>query len=213
MSAPPLPPFAVGAIVPSMRDFLQAIRTKRTGLALVPWLSVVDAGREALRDVESGVTALAMSEPGLPMAEAAAATRVPMLCLRAVTAKDDYLAARAYGADAIVLSSSLDDAAHADLAKGSRSTRMMALDLATSETDVKRAVDAGTKGIVLQGGDAASVRALAAKVPSAVTLVAWPGRATEEDIRSLVGAVDATIVGVDIYGATGFERLVSELNP
>jgi hypothetical protein len=195
MSAPPLPPFAVGAIVPSMRDFLQAIRTKRTGLALVPWLSVVDAGREALRDVESGVTALAMSEPGLPMAEAAAATRVPMLCLRAVTAQDDYLAARAYGADAIVLSSSLDDAAHADLA------------------DVKRAVDAGTKGIVLQGVDAASVRALAAKVPSAVTLVAWPGRATEEDIRSLVGAVDATIVGVDVYGATGFERLVSELNP
>jgi hypothetical protein len=38
-------------------------------------------------------------------------------------------------------------------------------------------------------------------------------RSPEDDLRALRGLVDAVIVGVEVYGVTGFERLVSELNP
>jgi hypothetical protein len=209
----PLPPFNIGTLVPSTRDLLQAVRTRRAGLALLPLLASEEPAREALRSVESGVTALAMSEPGSAMEEAAAATRVPMLCLRLVAAKEDYLAARAYGADAILLDPSVDPAARADLAKGARSTRMMALEVARDPAQAKRAADAGARALLLQGPDVAAIRALATGLPSNITLLAWPERAAEADLRKLTGAVDAAVVGVDVYGVTGFERLVSELNP
>jgi hypothetical protein len=209
----PLPAFDVGALVPSTRDLLQAIRTRRSGLVLVPLLSTEEAGREALRDTESGVTALAMGEPGPAMAAASAATRVPVVCLRPVAAKEDYLAARAFGADAVVLAPGLDEAARQDLSKGARSTRMMALDVARDAAGAKRAAETGARALVLQAPDVATIKGLATGLPSGVTLLAWPDRAAEEDVRALVGVVDAVIVGVDVYGATGFERLVSELNP
>jgi hypothetical protein len=209
----PLPPFDVGAIVPSTRDFLQATRTRRSGLALVPLLATEESAREALRDVESGVPAVAMTEPGPAMAAAAAATKVPMLCLRLVASKDDYLAARAFGADAAIVDPAAAEKDRGDLANGIRSTRMVALELGRDTDTVKRAAGGGARAIVLTGPDVAAVAALAAGVAPSITLVAWPDRATEADARRLVGVVDALVVGVDIYGATGFERLVSELNP
>jgi hypothetical protein len=209
----PLPPFDVGSILPSTRDFLQATRTRRSGLALVPLLATEESAREALRDVESGVTAVAMAEPGPAMAAAAMATRVPMLCLRLVSSKDDYLAARAFGADAAVVDPAATEKDRSELAKGIRSTRMVALELGRDRDAVKRATDGGARAIVLPGADVAAVGALAAGVGPSVVLVGWPDRATEADARKLVGVVDALIVGVDVYGETGFERLVSELNP
>ncbi len=209
----PLPAFNVGTLVPSTRDLLQAIRTQRAALALVPLLGVEEAGREALRSTEMGVTALAMAEPGAAMAEASAATRVPILCLRLVQTKEDYLAARAFGADAVVLDPSLDDMARAELAKGVRSTRMMALEVARDAAAAKRASAAGARALVLQLAEPAQVRSIVKDVSPGVVLVAWLERAAEADVRALFGVVDAAIVGVDVYGVTGFERLVSELNP
>ncbi len=209
--ASPLPPFNVGTLVPSTRDFVQAIKTRKKGLALVPLLAPEDAGREALRSAEEGVVSVAFAEPGAPMAEGAAAMRVPVLCLRPVTTKDDYLAARAYGADAVVLAAGLDEASREELAKGARSTRMFALSLVTSEAEAKRAADAGDKAVVVRATDASAVKALAAKLPASTAILAWPAKGAEDDVRALVGAVDAAIVGVEVYGVTGFERLVSEL--
>ncbi len=210
---PPDPPaFDVGAIVPSTRDFLQAVRSpKRSRLELVPLLVPEEAAREALRQEEAGVSAVAFAEPGPAMAEAASTTRIAVLCLRPVRAKDDYLAARAFGADAVVIAPELDDASRTDLGKGARSTRMVALELARNEGEALRAAQAGVRGVVLSVESAAAARAIAIKLPPGLAIVAWPARGTEEDVRSLAGAVDAVVVGVDVYGATGFERLVSEL--
>ena len=44
-------------------------------------------------------------------------------------------------------------------------------------------------------------------------VIAWPTGALADDLQTLRGVVDAVIVDVDVYGATGFERLVSEVNP
>jgi hypothetical protein len=90
---------------------------------------------------------------------------------------------------------------------------MMALELARDAVAAKRAADAGARALVLQGPDVAAIRALASGLPPSITLLGWPERAAEEDVRTLLGVVDAVIVGIDVYGVTGFERLVSELNP
>jgi indole-3-glycerol phosphate synthase len=161
---------------------------------------------------EAGVAALAFAEPGAPMAAAAQATRLPVLCLRPVSAKDDYLAARAYGADAVLIDASLDARTRDDLAKGARSTRMLALGVARDPASLKRAVDEGARAVVLRADDAAAVRALASVAPANVVSVGWPARAGEDDARGLRGVVDAAIVGVDVYGLTGFERFVSEMS-
>jgi indole-3-glycerol phosphate synthase len=209
----PLPPFNVGTLIPSMRDFLQAVRTQRRELALIPLLPEEDAAREALRMAEAGVAALALNEPGAAMAEAANATRVPLLCLRLVSTKDDYLAARAFGADAVLLDPSLNNAAVEDLAKGARSTRMVALPIVRDDASVQLALRSGAKALVLQGDNSRQVTRLASLPPAGVALIGWPGSVSEDEARLLRGVVDASIVGVDIYGMTGFERFVSEMSP
>jgi hypothetical protein len=209
----PLPPFNVGTLVPSTRDLFQALRTRRRDLAFVAHLVEEDAPREALRMAEAGVAALALSEPGPAMAEAAAAVHLPVLCLRPVATKDDYLAARAFGADAVLIDPTLERAAQEDLAKGARSTRMVAIDVAHDATAVEHEVAAGAKALVLKGVDAPGVRALASSAGPSLVLVAWPAAAGEDAVRALRGAVDAVIVGVEVYGVTGFERFVSEMSP
>jgi hypothetical protein len=210
---PPLPPFNVGTLVPSTRDLYQALRTRRKDLAFVAHLAEEDAPREALRMAEAGVAALALSEPGPAMAEAAGAARLPVVCLRLVATKEDYLAARAFGADAVLIDPSLEPAAREDLVKGARSTRMVALDVARDAPAVQREVTTGAKALVLKGADAAAVRALAPSAGPSVVLVAWPAAAGEDAVRGLRGVVDAVIVGVEVYGVTGFERFVSEMSP
>jgi indole-3-glycerol phosphate synthase len=205
--------FSVGEIVPSTRDFLQAVRTRRVGLALVPVVGKEDAAREALRMAEEGVTALAMAQADAALSAATGATRVPALCLNPVRAKEDYLAARAFGADAVLIDASLPDLERAELAKGARSTRMVALEVACDAGAAGRAAAGGAKAVVIAAADAAAVRAIVQGLPSGLLLIAWPQRVSEPDVRTLVGVVDAVIVGVDVYGVTGFERLVSELNP
>jgi len=205
-------PVDVGSIVPSQRDFLQAVRTAKKGLALVPCMAEEDAAREALRMAESGVTSLAFKLPSPAMAQAGEASRLPVLSLMPVRVRDDALAARAFGADAVLVDPDAAPAERDAIAPQARSTRMVALAVGRTTAEVAAAVAKGSKAIVLEGADAKAIVALAGAAGRALTL--GVSRAPlADDLATLKGVVDAVIVEVDVYGATGFERLVSELNP
>jgi hypothetical protein len=206
----PLRPSDVATLVPSNRDLLQALRTAKKGLALVPWLDAENAGREALRMAEFDVAALALSEAGPPMAEAARATRLPMLSLERVSSVDDALRARAFGADAVVIDPKAGDVEREAAAASARSTRMVVLSVARTPEEVRREAASGAKAVVIEAPDVEAVGVLAEEV-ARLLVIAWPSRPLEEDVRYLRGRVDAVIVGIEVYGATGFERLVSEL--
>jgi indole-3-glycerol phosphate synthase len=208
---PQEPAFDVAALVPSGRDFLQAVRTARKGLALVPCLSAENAGREALRLAEADVAALAMSNVGPAMAEAAAATRIPMLSLRLLSSGDGALAARAYGADAVLIDPAAGAAEREAATNAARSTRMVALPVARTRSDVEGEAARGAKVVVVEAPTLTSITDLAS-VAGRLLVIAWPSRPLEDDVRLLRGHVDAVIVGVEVYGETGFERLVSELH-
>jgi hypothetical protein len=216
--------FDIATLVPSQRDFLQAVRTRRDGLALIPCISADNAGREALRMAESGVSALAMTDPAPAMAEAARATRLPMLSLRLLTSRDDALAARAFGADAVIVDPRAPDPERQKIAESARSVHMVVLSTTTRE-GIQREARLGGRAVLVQGPDVASIQTQIADLPR-VILIAWLTpeegssresspleRSPEDDLRALRGLVDAVIVGVEVYGVTGFERLVSELNP
>ncbi len=215
--------FDIATLVPSQRDFLQAVRTGREGLALVPCLASNDAGREALRMAEEGVSAIAMSEPSPAMTEASLAMRVPVLSLRLVTSRDGALLARASGADAIIVDPKVDDVERREIASSARSVHMAALFLTTTREEAEQEARAGARALIVKGPSVASIREQIAGAPR-VLAIAWltpeggglatsRGATPEEDLRALRGLADAAIVGVDVYGVTGFERLVSELNP
>jgi hypothetical protein len=205
-------PLDVATLVPSSRDFLQAVRTGRKGLALVPCLAAEEAGREALRMAEAGITALAMREASPAMADAARAVRIPVLSLQPVSTRDDALAARAFGADGVIVDPGLDDAAREATASHARSTRMVALPLARTRAEAERAVARGNKAVVVQAPDAVALAALASAA-GRLLVIAWPTAPLADELPKLRGAVDAVVVDVDVYGETGFERLVSELQP
>lgn len=205
------PPFEA-TLVPSNRDFFQAVRTGRKGLSLVPCLGPEHVAREALRLAESGVTALALREVGPAMTEAAKATRLPILSLSPVRTRADALAARAFGADAVLLDPQLDDAERDATASHTRSTHMVALPLARTRAEVERASASGAKALVVQADDAKGLVDLASAARR-LLVIAWPTGPIGDELSALRGIVDAVIVDVDVYGTTGFERLVSEVNP
>jgi hypothetical protein len=205
------PKLDIASLVPSSRDFLQAVHTSRKGLALVPYLASEDAAREALRMAEADVTALAM-HPAPAMTEAAAATRLPMLSMSLVSTPDEALVARSLGADAVLIDPGLSEENRELATKSARSTRMVALPLARTRLEVEREAKSGAKAIVVQAADLKGLGELALAA-GRMLVIAWPNRPLEEDVRLLRGQVDAVVVGVEVYGATGFERLVSEVNP
>src|SRR5262245_8465526 len=91
----------VATLVPSTRDFLQAIATQQKRLVLVP---LVDRLDDAVALAAAGVTAFAVSSPGPEMAALSNAIgALPILSLAGVTTADEVLLARANGADAVVI--------------------------------------------------------------------------------------------------------------
>ncbi len=93
----------VGAIVPSTRDLLQVVGTRRRSLALVALLPGERPAEEAARLAELNVSAFAGVEPGPAMELAARATKtVPSLCLATATDREHLLAARKAGADGVL---------------------------------------------------------------------------------------------------------------
>jgi indole-3-glycerol phosphate synthase len=205
------PPFDIASLVPSSRDFLQAVRTARKGLAVVPWLDAEDAAREGLRMAEFDVAALALGKAGPAMAEAAGATRLPVISLELVSSSDSALRARAFGADAVLIDPETEEPARQAAVASARSTRMVALSVARTRREVEREAAHGAKAIVIEAPDVKALGELA-EAAGRLLVVALPSRPLEEDVRYLRGRVDAVVVGVEVYGATGFERLVSELH-
>jgi len=209
---PKEPAFDVAALVPSSRDFLLAVRTARKGLALVPCLPTEDVAREALRMAEADVTALAMSDVGPAMLEAASATRLPMLSLSPVSSSQGALAARAYGADAILIDPDAGDAEREAATNAARTTHMAPLPVARTRKEVEREVSGGGKAVVVEASDLKALEDLASAAGRLLVIARSSGH-LEDDVRLLRGKVDAVVVGVEVYGETGFERLVSEVNP
>src|SRR5262245_41379835 len=97
-----MPDFDVGAIVPSPRDLLQVLSTRRRSMALVGLVGPAAPAEEAARLHELNISALAFAEPGQAMQAAARATRtVPSLCLLPIADHEGALAARYHGADGV----------------------------------------------------------------------------------------------------------------
>jgi len=199
-------PFDVGSIVPSMKDFLQAIATRRKRLALVP--RVVES-EELSRWIELGVAAIACDEPGATMREVAAGS-LPILALEPVREDDDVLAARAYGADAVVIA--VDAAADA-LGKKTRSTRMVPLFVVSDNADAKRAIDAGAKGVLVSGDSLDAIAKIVEALPQTTRVLAHLRNADAQSIRALVGRVDAAIVEHALASTDEFAALQAEVDP
>ncbi|HKQ68116.1 MAG TPA: hypothetical protein VJT73_02190, partial [Polyangiaceae bacterium] len=160
----------VASIVPSSRDFLQAIATRKKRLALV---ALVDRSDDAARLAAAGITAFAVRAPGDAMrAVSAAVGSCPVFSLAMVTSADDALRARASGADAVVIDA-LDPPAWDALSKHVRSTRMASLSLAFDDASAALAVATVAKAAYLRA-DGGDVPALASKLGSFRTLAHVP---------------------------------------
>jgi indole-3-glycerol phosphate synthase len=160
---------------------------------------------------EFDVTALALAEPAPPMAEAARATRLPMLSLERVSTREGALAARAFGADAVLVDPDATEAEREATAASARSTRMVALQVARTREEVEGEVARGARAVLLEAEGVGDLVAMA-EAAGRLIVVALPSRPQEDDVRRLLGRVDAVVVGIEVYGATGFERLVSEVH-
>jgi indole-3-glycerol phosphate synthase len=204
----------VDAIVPSTRDLLQVLGTRRRSLALVALVAGERPEEEAARLAELNVSAFAGAEPGPAMALAARASKtVPSLCLAPATDREHLLAARQFGADGVCIDATMPLDAWDKLAKVARTMRMLPLALATDAAGLDAAVKAGARAILLRAGAADPILEIAGKAPRAVTLVAHVEGADAAALRALAGRVDAAVVPPVVHASPGFAELVAEVDP
>lgn len=211
-------PGDVGEIVPSTRDLLQVLSTRRKSLALVGLLGGERAGEEAAEEAarlqEVNVSAFALREPGPAMQAAAGATRtVPTLCLAAVGDREGTLAARAQGADGVCVDARRSPEDWDRLAKGARTVRMLALALVEDIEGVKAAVKAGARAALVRAPSAEAALELARAMPRGVILLAEVAGVGAEGLRALRGRVDAAVIPPEVHRAGDFEALVGDLDP
>jgi indole-3-glycerol phosphate synthase len=206
-------PVDVGSIVPSTRDLLQPIATRRKTLSLIAQLGEDRSAEEAARLDELSVSAFSFAEPGPALQLAARATKtVPSLCLHPASDQDALLTARYYGADGVCIDDKLPVEAWDKLAKTARTMRMLPLAMAHSAAGVEAAVKAGAKALLLSAPTAAELCALAAAVPRSMILVGSLESAEAASIRGLLGHIDALIVPPSVHAAPGFTELLAELD-
>jgi hypothetical protein len=200
----------IASIVPSVRDFLQAISTRRKRLALVPLVEGVDEAR-ALG--EAGVAAFALASPSDGMrAVSAALGTVALVSLTPVENDQDALAARAAGADAVIIAIGADAGSWDALAKQVRTTRMAALAKVTDRASAELCAKTSAKSVYLRLSGIAEVSSLMPILGSRQVLAHVPS-VDEKTLRALRGVVDAVIVESDLYLSTSFESLRDELDP
>jgi hypothetical protein len=200
----------VASLVPSTRDFLQALATQKKRLVLVP---LVDRADDAAALVAAGVTAFAVSSPGPLMREVSGVVgSAPLVSLAAVANADDALAARATGADAVVIDEVADAARWNSLAKDAFSTRMAALARVIDADSARFATSTTAKGAYVRAESPADVRPLVQTL-GRIRIVAHVASADETALRALRGLVDAAIVESDLYLSTSFATLREELDP
>lgn len=204
----------VGSIVPSTRDLLQVISTRRRSLALLGLIGSESPAEEAARLADLNVSALAHAEATPTMALAVRAARtVPSLCLLAATERAHVLAARQHGADGVTIDAAMPLEEWDRLAKTARSMRMLPLALARDAAGLEAAMKAGARAILLRAATAAEVLDLAARAPRSVTLVGEVEGADAAAIRALAGKVDAAVVPPSVHADAAFAELVAEMDP
>jgi hypothetical protein len=209
----------VGAIVPSTRDLLQVVSTRRRSLALVAEVGPDRPGEEAARLYDMNLSAFAFAEPGEAMQLGARSTKtVPTLCLLAAGSRDALLAARYYGADGVCIDAALPPDEWEKLAKIARTMRMLPLALASSAGTMQAAMQAGARALLVRAPSAAEVVTLADGVARSLILVGHVTDAADQAagasaLRELAGHVDAAVVPQSVHVAPGFAGLVSELDP
>jgi indole-3-glycerol phosphate synthase len=204
----------VGAIVPSTRDLLQVVSTRRKSLALLAEVGPDRPDEEAARLYDINISAFAFAEAGEAMKLGARSTKtVPSLCLLPATDRNACLAARYYGADAVCIDALMPQEDWDQLAKIARTMRMLSLALVTRAEGVEAAMKAGARAMLLRASSAAEVVALAGSVPRTVVLVAEVIGADGGALRELARHVDAAIVPASVHTAKGFAGLVAELDP
>lgn len=212
-----MPDVDVSTIVPSTRDLLQAITTRRRNLALLGLIGGDAAEREAARLADLNISAFAAAEPGPELSRVAqAAKTVPSLCLLAAGDRQLLLAARQYGADGVCIDAGLPLDAWDQLAKIARTMRMLPVALAGDEKGLEAAVKTGARAILLRAAAPAEVLDLAARAPRGVTLIGHVHhveRADADALRALAGKVDAAVVPPSLHAAPDFAALVAEVDP
>lgn len=205
VAPPPSPAVDVSSIVPSTRDFLQALATQRKRLALV---ALVETEDDARRLAEVGVSGLAVSAPGeRTRAISAAGGSTPLVSLAKIDRDDDALLARSLGADAVIIDAARFDA----LSKNARSTRMAALASATDAASALLATSA--KAIYLRVTAVELVAPIVDKLPKGIRVLAHVPAIDETGLRALRGVVDGAIVEQDMHLSTSFDTLREELDP
>jgi hypothetical protein len=204
----------VGTIVPSTRDLLQVIGTRRKNLALLGLVGSERPEAEAARLADLNVSAFACMDAGPAMALAARATKtVPTLCLGPAGERAHFLAARQHGADGVCIDALLPLDDWDRLAKTARTMRMLPLALASDAGGVEGAVKAGARAVLIRAGSAAAVVDLADRAPKGLTLVGFVDDADADAIRALAGKVDAAVVPPSVHTAKAFADLVAEVDP
>ncbi|WP_437740505.1 hypothetical protein WME73_33915 [Sorangium sp. So ce302] len=206
--------FDAGSIVPSTRDLLQVISTRRKNMALVGLVGSEAPAEDAARLHELNISALAFAEAGPAMQGAALATRtVPSLCLSRVSDRDGALAARYHGADGVCIDATLPLDDWDRLAKGARTMRMLPLALAESKEGAEAAAKVGARVVLVRCASADAVIEAVASLPRALTVVAEVLSADVDALRRLVGHVDAAIVPPGVHKSAQFPALVAEVDP
>ncbi|WP_437709497.1 hypothetical protein WMF45_34010 [Sorangium sp. So ce448] len=206
--------FDAGSIVPSTRDLLQVISTRRKNMALVGLVGSEAPAEDAARLHELNISALAFAEAGPAMQGAARATRtVPSLCLSRVSDRDGALAARYHGADGVCIDATLPLDDWDRLAKGARTMRMLPLALAESKEGAEAAAKVGARAVLLRCASADAVIEAVASLPRALIVVAEVLSADADALRRLVGHVDAAIVPPGVHKSAQFPALVAEVDP
>lgn len=206
-------PFDVARIVPSVRDLPASLAMRRRALVLVPLLDEQDPA-SALVDLErlrDSVRAVAISTPS-PASErlARASGDLPLLALAPCRAALDCQRARFHGADGVCLDAGAD---WPSLALAARSMRMMPLVRAADAASPVVLAEQGAPAIVVAG----SLDAIATEVASIdrrVVLVAdVSDRAVgKEELRALLGVVDAAIVAPALHRLPAFLDWIEELD-
>jgi hypothetical protein len=200
----------IASIVPSTRDFLQAISARRKRLALIP---LVEGADEARTLGEADVSAFAMSAPSDGMrAVSAAIGTAPLLSLAPIATDEDALGARAAGADAVVIPIGVDASSWDSIAKQAQSTHMAVLAHVTDQASAELCAKTTARGVYLRVSDVAEVSSVM-RLLGSLRVVAQLPSADETTLRALRGVVDAVIVESDLYLSTSFESLRDELDP
>jgi indole-3-glycerol phosphate synthase len=199
----------VASVVPSTRDLLQAIATRRKCLAVVPKVDVGSAGEAAARLDAIGVRAFAVVDIDAVPAVAAATRSVPVLSLAPVGDRDAVLLARSHGADGVCL----DAGAPAELAGVARSTHMLAVAIASGADELAAAARAGARAVLLRAATVDEAIAAAASAPRPVAVLAQVPAASLDQLRALAGHVDAVLVGSELHDDAAFTAFVAAVDP